>query len=1129
VSSSAFAEESPSAAGPYKGLAPFEDSELDALLFFGRERERDVIVANLMASPLTIFYGPSGVGKSSLLRAGVAYHLRLRARDNLARTGQPEFAVAVFSSWKEDPIAGIAAAVEHAARGALPPGTGEPAHGGGSLADLAEAWAEMLGGELYIVLDQVEEYFLYHGGDGSGRLGAELSELLRRRGLAVNVLLGIREDALAKLDAFKSRIPNLFSNSLRLDLLDRRAGEAAVLGPLRRWSELKLSGEAVLADPELVEAVLDEVTAGKIDPGLVGRGVVEETGAGERIETPYLQLVLQKLWEVERASGSRRLRLATLRDLGGAQHIVEEHLEHAMRALTGAQQDAAASMFDHLVTPSGTKIAHELGDLATYASSSKSELEPVVRSLAAERILRPLGDGHNGGRYEIYHDVLAQAVLAWRAKHATDRRVEVERRDARRRHARLLAVVAAALVGLVALAAVTVFALNERNRSADRARAAQARALAATAFSQLPFDPELSLMLAREAARREPTPQVEDALRRALIESRVRSVLRTPGLRPVLAAALLRGGTTAVTIGEDGVLRLFSRRSRDQIGTFPGSDALRVAAFSADGELVATVGTRGDVRLRRTETGEPVAGFSPPPVARAIAFAPSGRFFATAGRDRRARLYEAATGQLLATIRLDHDPASIAVSSDGSLVATGGGNHTIRVWNRRTGAMLQSLASSGRTVFAVAFNPAGDRLATGSTDGLAQVWEVTRGEPLARMIGHVNFVRSAAFSPDGSLLMTAGPDRTARVWDARTGRQLGVLRGHGDTVVGASFAAGGELAVTAAADGTARIWDARGEPRLSLLRRFPRPLADATTGPAGRIAVAVGKEVVLLDAEGRPSESLAQEDKIGSVSFSADGRLVSAVAGRQAVVWQPTEGRVRRVGLPVAATTASLSPDGSLVVVGGRDGVSRVSRLDGRVVATLRSDDGPVLDAAFDQAGERIVTASADSLGYTWTVRGKLERRLRGHRSAVTSATFSPDGRFVLTASADHDGRIWSRSTGMPLRVLRGHFGPVSDASFSPDGRWVVTAGPVSAALWEVASGELVFYLRGHEGRVVSASFTSDGRRIVTASEDGTVRTYRCAVCGPLDELVVLAERRLRATGRALTPSEQTRYLDEDA
>src|SRR5262249_55012775 len=54
---------------PYRGLAPFEDSETDARLFFGRERERTVILANLMASRLTVLYGASGVGKSSLLGA----------------------------------------------------------------------------------------------------------------------------------------------------------------------------------------------------------------------------------------------------------------------------------------------------------------------------------------------------------------------------------------------------------------------------------------------------------------------------------------------------------------------------------------------------------------------------------------------------------------------------------------------------------------------------------------------------------------------------------------------------------------------------------------------------------------------------------------------------------------------------------------------------------------------------------------------------------------------------------------------------------------------------------------------------------------------------------------------------
>ena len=66
---------------PYKGLVPFEDSGLDALMFFGRERESAIIGENLLAARLTVLYGPSGVGKTSVLRAGVAHRLRdARAR-----------------------------------------------------------------------------------------------------------------------------------------------------------------------------------------------------------------------------------------------------------------------------------------------------------------------------------------------------------------------------------------------------------------------------------------------------------------------------------------------------------------------------------------------------------------------------------------------------------------------------------------------------------------------------------------------------------------------------------------------------------------------------------------------------------------------------------------------------------------------------------------------------------------------------------------------------------------------------------------------------------------------------------------------------------------------------------------
>ena len=84
-------------ASPYKGLAAFDDSELDALFFFGRDPEREIITANLMGSRLTLVYGPSGVGKSSVLRAGVAHRLRQ----------EQETAVLVFSTWTGDPVAGL--------------------------------------------------------------------------------------------------------------------------------------------------------------------------------------------------------------------------------------------------------------------------------------------------------------------------------------------------------------------------------------------------------------------------------------------------------------------------------------------------------------------------------------------------------------------------------------------------------------------------------------------------------------------------------------------------------------------------------------------------------------------------------------------------------------------------------------------------------------------------------------------------------------------------------------------------------------------------------------------------------------------------------------------------------------
>src|SRR5579862_555936 len=91
--------------GPYKGLTFF--TEDDAAYFFGRERDRDLIVANLKARRLGLLYGPSGVGKSSLLRAGVAAVLRSVARGDRDTFGSAEFIPVVCSTWQDDPAEAV--------------------------------------------------------------------------------------------------------------------------------------------------------------------------------------------------------------------------------------------------------------------------------------------------------------------------------------------------------------------------------------------------------------------------------------------------------------------------------------------------------------------------------------------------------------------------------------------------------------------------------------------------------------------------------------------------------------------------------------------------------------------------------------------------------------------------------------------------------------------------------------------------------------------------------------------------------------------------------------------------------------------------------------------------------------
>jgi hypothetical protein len=227
---------------PYQGLVPY--SSADADYFFGRNTWRDTVIDNLLAYRLTLFYGASGVGKSSVLSAGVVRRLRGASNDNLATRGTPEHVIVAYGSskedddgaaegsWKEeDPVTALKESIRASIEELSPELAREPPSG--SLPDVLAAWSDRVGGPLLIVLDQFEEYFLYHSHDeGEQGFAAELSNALSRRLVRANFLISIREDALAKLDRFEGRVPGLMDNLLRIDHLDHDAAREAIEGPI---------------------------------------------------------------------------------------------------------------------------------------------------------------------------------------------------------------------------------------------------------------------------------------------------------------------------------------------------------------------------------------------------------------------------------------------------------------------------------------------------------------------------------------------------------------------------------------------------------------------------------------------------------------------------------------------------------------------------------------------------------------------------------------------------------------------------------------------------------------------------------------------------------------------------------
>jgi hypothetical protein len=455
---------------PYVGLVPYLEEH--AAYFFGREAETRIVSQNLRGTRLTVLYGESGAGKSSLLRAGVAHQLRTMMESELKRFGNARFVPVIANSWRTDPVAYLVQETEAALRTVtgknIPPGVSDGEAIDKQLEDCARRYG--FGGDLLFVLDQFEEFFQYAQQPALQSAAAaferQLPQLLGREDLRIRVLISMREDCLASLDRFKGTIPRLFDNLLRVKHLTGAQAEEAITRPLARFKEDNgdTNGPTALdpTDPELARWVVGEIA------GAQGESTDNDR---DQVKAPYLQLVMTRWWETEKSQKSPVLRRTTLRDkLGGVKRIADTHFGETIKALNPARRRLAARMFEVMVTPSGRKMALSLSELPgadTDLASTKAVIDQLYKTRILAALPPPPGSRPDDPCYEFAHDNLARAALEWRKDFERARQLRKNR------------IMVASAVFVVVAIAITALAFKAANADRQLAEAEAARLRAA--------------------------------------------------------------------------------------------------------------------------------------------------------------------------------------------------------------------------------------------------------------------------------------------------------------------------------------------------------------------------------------------------------------------------------------------------------------------------------------------------------------------------------------------------------------------------------------------------------------------------------------------------------------------------
>ena len=1128
-------------ANPYKGLCAFDESDADD--FFGREVLVDRLLARLAEDhPLARFLavvGPSGSGKSSVVRAGVIPALRRGALP-----GSAEWSIVTLLPGSL-PFDELEIALRRAFPDLSPTLFSDSRDDASSLLRTLRLCLPNDRVELLLVIDQFEEVFtLVSDPDEARRFLDGLYLAATTAHSPVRVLITLRAD-------FYDRplmIPD-FSELVRqrtevVTPMTPEELERAVTAPAERVGVSLESGlaAAVVAEVSqqpgalpLMEYALTEVFDRRTDHTLTLTAYEDVGGSLGALARRADQVFTRLSPERQAAARQMCLRLITLGE--GTEDTRRRTLQSELLSTGGGATWAVLHAFDRarLLTfdrdpraqQPTVELAHEAiirewALLRTWLDESRDDVR-LQRMLAAaahewqsaERDRSYLLSGSRLAQFEGWAGQTDVALTAdehayLEASSAEQERLaqleherQVHEAQLRQRVQRVVQLLAgvflvAAIIGI----GLAVFSFD-REQQAREARAkaeheaAVNHSLVLSSAAQQWYTSgylTLALLLAQEAVRMDQPPtEAYDALTSIAFEPGLRAILTGPS-QAVRGVAFSLDGKQALSAscGEyldgqcsDGELILWDMETNTEIkrlgGKAPGGHAawINSVVFSPIAPGIALTGSDdGTLILWNVDTAEVIRRFEGHTAGvTSAAFAPDGRTFLSGSDDR-----------------------------------------TIILWNVDTGEILRRFEGHTNSVNAVAFSPDAQTFLSGSDDTTIIWWNIATGEIIRRFEGHTDKVTGVAFMPkaDGQpeVILSVSYDFTFRAWQLTTGEEIHQdLRLISDCLL---ITPDGRKAILCRDLGF-QIWDPEYWKRSSAYAEVhSRFLSGAISPDAEKVLFGTeGGSLYVIDM-GAPQEEIRRfesgDPSVLGLAVSPDGRRLLTGAEGEATLWDIDSARpIRRY--PVERGIAGIldfSPDGHTAVIGTSDwlgGTTATSLMlvnvgTGEVTHHLEGHEFYVRAAAFSPDGRFVLTGSQqyplspdDPIQgdlILWDVAsGEIVRRFDDVDS-VTDVEFSQDGSRVLTSSSDPRPNgviLWNVASGSPIRSF--NIPGISNEGFfnvvlGPGEQTVLaTTGTGKLILWDIETGEIIPRFAGHTEWATGLDISPDGKYVLSGQNGG--------------------------------------------